>query len=100
MVVKNQRDLAKQKPFHFADRLNMQIKKKDSPVCVGLDPRLNQIPEFIREKHFAKHKNPFKAAAESIIEFNKGIIDAVHDLVPVVKPQIAFYEQYGSEGFD
>jgi orotidine-5'-phosphate decarboxylase len=86
-----------QKPFHFADRLNQQIKKK-SPVCVGLDPRLKQIPEFIKEKHFAKYKNALTAAAESIIEFNKGVIDAVHDLVPVVKPQIAFYEQYGHEG--
>ena len=86
------------KPFHFADRLNVQIKKKDSCVCVGLDPRLNQIPEYIREKHFKNHKNPFTAAAESIIEFNKGILDAVYDLVPVTKPQIAFYELYGSEG--
>src|SRR5690606_8989445 len=43
-------------------------------------------------------KRAFTAAAESMIEFNKGIIDAVADLVPVVKPQIAFYEQYGHEG--
>ncbi|MBU0668040.1 orotidine-5'-phosphate decarboxylase, partial [Patescibacteria group bacterium] len=86
------------KTSHFADRLNAQIKKKDSAVCVGLDPRLEQIPDFIKEKHFAKQKNPFTAAAESFIEFNKGIIDAVFDLVPIVKPQIAFYEQYGAEG--
>ncbi len=84
--------------FHFADRLNEQIKKKDSAVCVGLDPRLEQIPNFIKEKHFAKEKDAFTAAAESFIEFNKGIIDAVFDLVPIVKPQIAFYEQYGAEG--
>ena len=37
-------------------------------------------------------------AAEAIIEFNKGILDAVADLVPVVKPQIAFYEIYGADG--
>lgn len=87
-----------QKPFHFADRLNAAIKKKKSAVCVGLDPRLEQIPEFIQKKAQAGHKNSFTAAAEAILEFNKGIIDAVADLVPVVKPQIAFYEQYGHEG--
>jgi len=84
--------------MHFADRLNKQIKEKSSAVCVGLDPRLNQIPSFIRDKHFKNNKDPFVAAAESIIEFNKGIIDAVYDLVPIVKPQIAFYELYGVEG--
>jgi orotidine-5'-phosphate decarboxylase len=88
-----------QQPFHFADRLNEQIRKKGCAICVGLDPRLDQIPSFIREKMKAKHKNPFTAAAESIIEFNKGIMDAVCDLVPIIKPQVAFYEQYGAEGF-
>lgn len=84
--------------MHFADRLNEQIQKKNSVVCVGLDPRLKQIPGFIKEKHFKEQKDPMKAAAESFIEFNKGIIDAVADLVPIVKPQSAFYEQYGFEG--
>jgi len=87
-----------QKPFHFADRLNAAIKAKKSVVCVGLDPRLEQIPEFIKKQAQARFKNPFTVAAEAIMEFNKGIIDAVADLVPVVKPQIAFYEQYGHEG--
>ncbi len=87
-----------QKPFHFADRLNAAIQKKKSAVCVGLDPRLEQIPTFIKKRAQAEHKNALTAAAEAILEFNKGIIDAVADLVPVVKPQIAFYEQYGHEG--
>jgi len=84
--------------FHFADRLNAAITKKKSVVCVGLDPRLEQIPGFILKKAQSAHKNPMTAAAEAVLEFNKGIIDAVADLVPVVKPQIAFYEQYGHEG--
>lgn len=84
--------------IHFADRLNAAITQKGSPICVGLDPRLEQLPEFIKTKAQKAHKNPFTAAAESILEFNKGIIDAVADLVPIVKPQIAFFEQYGYEG--
>lgn len=86
------------KTFHFADRLIETIKKKKSPICVGLDPRLSEIPEFIKEEKIAKKGRSFEAAAESFLEFNKGIIDAVHDLVPAVKPQIAFYEQYGFSG--
>ena len=84
---------------NFADRLIRAIKKKGNPICVGLDPRLKQIPGFIQKKHLKKHaKNPFKAAAKAILEFNKGIIDATHDLVPIIKPQKAFYELYGAEG--
>lgn len=92
------RDETLQKPFHFADRLNALIAKRKSAICVGLDPRLEQIPGFIKTRAQAEYKSPLTAAAEAILEFNKGIIDAVADLVPVVKPQIAFYEQYGHEG--
>lgn len=84
---------------HFADRLTSRIKQKGTPICVGLDPRLKQIPKYIKEKHVKRHKDPFEAAAQSIFEFNKGIIDAVCEVVPVCKPQIAFYEQYGASGF-
>lgn len=84
--------------MNFADRLNKAIKDKGSCVCVGLDPRLAKIPSFIQEKALKENKNKFTAAAEALIEFNKGIIDAVCDLVPAVKPQVAFYEIFGEEG--
>lgn len=86
---------------HFADRLVEAIKAKGNPICVGLDPRLESIPEFIREEAFAASENqgkPLRAAAESLLAFNKGIIDAVCDIAPVVKPQVAFYEIFGYEG--
>lgn len=75
---------------HFADRLIGAIKQKGAPICVGLDPRLDKIPNFIKQKK--------TTTAEAFLKFNKGIIDAVHDLVPAVKPQFAFYLQYGSAG--
>lgn len=87
-----------QKDFHFADRLTSAMKKKNSVVCVGLDPRLAQIPEFIKAKCLGEANNKMTAAANAILEFNKGIIDTVADIVPAVKPQIAFYEQFGSDG--
>ncbi|MBI2453399.1 orotidine-5'-phosphate decarboxylase [Candidatus Peregrinibacteria bacterium] len=85
---------------HFADRLIQQIKSKKSSVCVGLDPRLSHIPKFIQESALACHKDPFKAASKALVDFNKGIIDAVYDLVPVVKLQIAFYEIFGPHGME
>jgi orotidine-5'-phosphate decarboxylase len=83
----------------FADKLIEQIKAKGNPICVGLDPRLDKIPAFIkREAEYVAKGNPFTAAAEAIIAFNKAIIDEIYDVVPVVKPQIAFYEIFGHEG--
>ncbi len=83
---------------NFADKLIEAIKKKGNPICVGLDPRLNQIPEFIVKRALQEADTPTRAAAEAILAFNKGIIDAVCDVVPIVKPQIAFYEIFGSDG--
>lgn len=84
---------------HFSDRLIRAIRAKKSVVCVGLDPRLDKIPESIRNAARGKFSNDvFSAAGEAIFQFNKGIIDVVADLVPVVKPQIAFYEMFGAPG--
>ena len=84
---------------HFADEVIEAVKNKGNAICVGLDPRLNKIPAVIKKQAISECEgSPFRAAADAIIAFNKGIIDAVADLVPVVKPQIAFYEIYGHEG--
>src|SRR3989339_772942 len=85
--------------MNFADKLIAAVQKKGNPICVGLDPRLEQIPASIVKKITDKKGMTKEAAAECFLEFNKGIIDAVSDLVPIVKPQIAFYEQYGFSGF-
>jgi len=82
----------------ISDQLIKAIIEKKSPIVVGLDPRLESIPKEILDQCFGLYGETLKGAAESILIFNKGIIDAVHDLVPAVKPQIAFYEQYGVEG--
>lgn len=86
---------------HFADRLLKEITDKEAPICVGLDPRLERIPKFLVEAVMSEmtDKSPMRMAATVILEFNKAIIDAVCDLVPAVKPQIAFYEIYGADGF-
>ncbi len=80
------------------DRLIESIKKKDAPIVVGLDPQLGFIPGFIKEAAFSEYGETLEGAAEAVWQFNKALTDAICDLVPAVKPQIAMYEQFGIPG--
>lgn len=80
------------------NKLVEKIKKTNAPVVVGLDPMLSYVPEHILEKSYAEFGETLEGAADAVWQFNKGIIDCVHDLIPAVKPQIALYEQFGIEG--
>src|SRR5580658_5618562 len=71
----------------FADRLIQQILAKNSRCIVGLDPRIDQMPAFVPSD-----------TCRAITEFHELVLDAVADLVPAVKPQLAFFEQYGVAG--
>jgi orotidine-5'-phosphate decarboxylase len=82
----------------FIDVLIKKIKEKNNPSVVGLDPKIEYIPSFIKEEAFKKQGKTLKGAANAIFTFNKYIIDAVYDIVPAVKPQLAYYEMYGLEG--
>ncbi|MDE6850876.1 MAG: orotidine-5'-phosphate decarboxylase [Lachnospiraceae bacterium] len=82
------------------DQLVKQIQEKDAPVVVGLDPMLSYIPEQITQAAFAEYGETLEGAAEAVWQYNKGIVDAVYDLIPAVKPQIAMYEQFGIPGME
>ena len=75
-----------------------KIKKTNAPIVVGLDPMLSYVPEHIVKAAFEQFGETPEGAAEAIWQYNKGIVDAVCDLIPAVKPQIAMYEQFGIEG--
>ncbi len=79
-------------------KLISKIQKTQAPIVVGLDPMLNYIPEHIQKKAFSEYGETLEGAAEAVWQYNKEIVDAVYDLVPAVKPQIAMYEQFGIEG--
>lgn len=79
-------------------KLIQKIQKTNAPIVVGLDPMLSYIPEPILKKAFAEYGETLEGAAEAVWQYNKGIVDAVYDLIPAVKPQIAMYEQFGIEG--
>jgi orotidine-5'-phosphate decarboxylase len=82
------------------DALIDAIVRTQNPTVAGLDPKLDFIPDSVKEKAFQKHGQTLKGAAEAIFEFNKGLIDALYDLVPAVKPQAAYYEMYGFYGME
>lgn len=80
------------------DILIEKIKKMQNPTVAGLDPNLSKIPSYIIKKAVEKHGAGPEAAAAAILEFNIGLIDALYDIVPAVKPQCAYYEMYGWQG--
>lgn len=80
------------------DRLIEAIDRTGNPTVAGLDPKLDFIPEYIRSEAFARLGDTLDAAADALLTFNKGLIDALCDIVPAVKPQCAYYEMYGWQG--
>lgn len=80
------------------DLLVEKIKKTGNPSVAGLDPKIDYVPEYIRNEMYEKYGKNLKGATEAIWTFNKGLIDALYDIVPAVKPQSAFYEMYGIFG--
>ena len=79
-------------------KLTDKIQKTNAPIVVGLDPMMKFIPESIKKNAFVEYGETLAGAAEAIWQYNKGLIDAIYDLIPAVKPQIAMYEQFGVEG--
>lgn len=73
---------------NFADKLLAAIEGMKNPSSIGLDPSIEEVPDFLK----------MGSVKKTIFEFNKMIIDATHDIVPAFKIQMAFYEKYKVEG--
>ena len=80
------------------DRLIAKIRETGNPSVVGLDPKLDYVPQFLKDKYSAEDGCSLQAAARAIYAFNKAIIDEICDIVPAIKPQAAYYEMYGWNG--
>jgi orotidine-5'-phosphate decarboxylase len=80
------------------NKLIEKIEKTQAPIVVGLDPMMKFVPGYIQKKAFDEFGETLEGAAEAIWQYNKGIVDAIYDLVPAVKPQVAMYEQFGIPG--
>ncbi|MGN6548241.1 MAG: orotidine-5'-phosphate decarboxylase [Aureliella sp.] len=79
----------------FGDRLAEAVKAKRSAVCVGLDPRWQSLPAVLRGSTSDRDLSGVARVTET---FCCEVVDAVADLVPIVKPQAAFFEQLGPLG--
>lgn len=82
--------------MNVVDKLIERTIETKNPTVIGLDPDVVKIPACYKKNY--NDSNPLSAIADVIYEFNCDIIDIVAELVPAVKPQMAFYEKYGSYG--
>ena len=79
---------------NIIDQLIEKIKIMKNPTVIGLDPRYEMLPKCVKEKY----PKTIEGVGQAIIEYNKTIIDAIYDIIPAIKPQVAFYEMYGIPG--
>lgn len=82
----------------FTDRLVGAIRRKRSILCVGLDPQLKYMPLHLRRWAVETYGRTFEAVGCLFARAMCEIVDAVADEAPVVKPNMAFYEEYGQWG--
>lgn len=82
--------------MNIVDKLIEKTIATKNPTVVGLDPDISKIPACYKMNN--NNINPLSTVADVIYKFNCDIIDTVTELVPAVKPQMAFYEKYGSYG--
>ncbi len=84
-------------PVNFADRLIESVRAKGNPCVVGLDPRIDLMPAFITSGRGEATRDVIRTI---ITDFHELVIYSLSDLIPAVKPQLAFFEQYGLAGME
>lgn len=82
----------------LSDKIIENVIKKNNPSVIGLDTKFEYLPTALQKKYLNQYGETLKAASKAILEYNKTLIDAVYDIVAVVKVQVAYYEMYGVEG--
>lgn len=84
----------------FADRLLEAIKEKGSPICVGIDPMFEMLPDAVAGSDDERDPNDSDAAIDAIFSFTTRVLKLVAPHVPIVKFQSAYFEQYLWEGVE
>ncbi len=85
---------------HFGDRLYEAVKRKSTPLTVGLDPVYNRLPKSIRQHEAMNDEFDLASAIDAIFEFCTKTLRIVAPLVPAVKLNIAYFEKYLWEGVE
>ncbi len=87
-------------PELFGDRLVHAIQKKQSPICVGIDPIFEMLPDEIAGNAATRNANDAVAAIDAIFSFTTAVLEIIAPLVPCVKFQSAYFEKYHWEGVE
>ena len=82
------------------DTLQEKILAVKNPTVAGLDPKPEYVPPHILKECYKEYGETLEGAAEALYRFNCGLIDALCDIVPAVKPQSAYYERLGWRGME
>lgn len=80
------------------DVLQELIRERKNPTVAGLDTRVEYVPPHILNRYFQQYGETLEGAALAVAEFDRGLIDALADVVPAVKPQSAYFEMLGWRG--
>ncbi|MCC6574358.1 MAG: orotidine-5'-phosphate decarboxylase [Planctomycetes bacterium] len=83
---------------NFADRLLAAIDAKGAPICVGIDPRPDWIPNSFFDVAFKRHGKTPAAVRDAVRAFCIAVLDVTAAYTPACKPQVAFFEALGPEG--
>ena len=83
---------------HFADRLLDAIEKRGSPICVGIDPAYEMLPEGVAGSAGERDPHDVEGCIDAIYEFTTKLLEVIRPHVPCVKFQSAYFEKYLWEG--
>jgi orotidine-5'-phosphate decarboxylase len=83
----------------FSDSLIAAIERTRAPICIGIDPIVESLPDEIRGKYISRDDEP-EAAIDAIFEFTTRILRIAAPLAPIVKFQSAYFEKYLWEGVE
>ncbi len=84
--------------MNIMDRLYARISELKNPTVAGLDTRIEYLPESFVKEILPEGIRSFEDAAEAVYQYNVRLVDALCDIVPAVKVQVAYYEMYGPAG--
>ena len=80
------------------EQLAARIRALKNPTVAGLDTRIEYLPESFVREILPEGIRSFEDAAEAVYQYNVRLVDALCDIVPAVKVQVAYYEMYGPAG--
>ena len=84
----------------FSDQLIDAIEAKGAPICVGIDPIFEMLPDAVAGDPAKRNANDREAAIDAIFAFTTSVLRTIAPLVPIVKFQSAYFEQYLWEGVE